>query len=89
MFRSNPGDWLLAAFLPAIASVVITVFRQLFIWLLPDAGAADDVLNTIISTPITAYITLVGFHLAGQAYRLSTQPIRAVPATDFVPTRNY
>jgi hypothetical protein len=89
IFQSNPGGWLLAAFFPVLLGVIISIIRQVFIWLLPDAGVLDDVLNTLLSTPISAYTTLVGFHLAGQAYRLSNQLVPNVVAGDFVPTRNY
>lgn len=60
-----------------------------FIWLLPDSSPLVDVLNALISAPVSAYTTLVGFHLADQAYRQSNQSLPAAPANDFIPMRTY
>ncbi|MCC6791230.1 MAG: DUF4013 domain-containing protein [Thermomicrobiales bacterium] len=89
LFRANPGDWLIAALLPALFSAAVAILRAGIVWTMPSDSVWDDVINTVISTPITAYTTLIGFHLAGQAYRLASQFELARPRRDVSPARNF
>lgn len=89
LFRANPGDWLIAALLPALFSAAVAILREGVLWIMPSDSVWDDVINTVISTPITAYTTLIGFHLAGQAYRLASQFESARPSRDASPARNF
>jgi hypothetical protein len=81
LFQGNPGGWLLAAFFPLSISFVSVVIRLILMSVISADGWFDTAINVAISTPLGIYTVLVGFHLAGQAFRLA-QP-STVPARPF------
>ena len=75
--RFNLTDWLLAALFPILISLGSALLRELLIDPITDDQWLSYAINTVLTIPIAIYTTLVQFHLAGQAYRLSQPSTQA------------